>query len=50
LELKPCLYFGLAPQHEPPLPAHVPPQMDEAFILDALAIVLFFVTTGGDLE
>lgn len=32
--LKPCLYFILAPQREPP-------QTDEEFILDALAVVLF---------
>ncbi len=39
------LYFRL-----PPLTARAPSQTDEAFILDAFAVVLFFETTGGDEE
>ncbi len=48
--LKQDLYSRLAPFREPPLIARAPSQMDEAFILDALAVEIFFETTGGDEE
>ncbi len=40
--LKPGLYSRLAP-----LTARAPPQTDEAFILDAFAVEIFFEMTGG---
>lgn len=42
--------FQLSLRLQPPLTANAPPQMDEAFILDAFVVVLFFETSGGDSE
>ena len=47
---KPCVYSTRPHERESPLTAHAPLQTDEAFILDALAVVLFCETTGGDSE
>ncbi len=40
----------LAPLHDPRLIACAPFQMDEAFVLDAFAVEIFFEATGGDKE
>ncbi len=50
MRVKGDLYFHLAPLCEPLLTARAPSQTDEAFKLDAFAIVLFFEMTGGDEE
>ncbi|CAM4287638.1 unnamed protein product [Leuciscus chuanchicus] len=46
--VKPWLYFRLSPQRKSPQTARAPPQTGEAFILDALAVVLFCETIGDD--
>ncbi len=48
--LKRDLYSRLAPHREPPLIACAPSQTDEAFILDAFTVGIYFETTGGDEE
>jgi len=47
--IKPCLYSTRPHEREAPLIAHKPLQTNVAFILDALAVVLFCETTGGEL-
>ncbi len=44
------LYFRSAPLCEPLLTVHAPLQTDEAFILVAFTVVLFFEMTGGEEE
>ncbi len=50
MSLKRDLYSRLAQLHDPPLIVHAPYQMDEAFVLDAFAVEIFFEATGGDEE
>ncbi len=47
LTFKQDLYSRLALLHEPLLIAHAPSHTDEAFILDAFAVEIFFEMTGG---
>ncbi len=50
MSLKRDLYSRLAQLHDPPLIARTPYQTDEAFVLDAFAVEIFFEATGGDEE